>query len=689
MAMEPYFFDRDISWLGFNGLILQEADKDSVPLLERLKFLSIYSSNLDEFYRVRMPVQMALHHISRDGQSEDSATEQSQTNLHKIRQIISLQLDSFGHILTRKLIPSLKENNIHLIYDELVPAEVLAGVNDYLYSQVMAFLQPVDLSDDKKAFFPENNKLYFLVHLENDGKERNMILNIPSDQLSRFYSVSINNTQFILFLDDIIRFNLHKIFEGDDIKGCFSIKITRDAEIDLKDEYSGDLSEQIEKQLIKRDSGLATRFLHQPGVPLRLLYTVAAQLNLSADSITEGGRYHNLKDLSQAPVRNAKLSYEDWPSLPVADINYKSSVFEQLKAGDICIHAPYLSYNTILRFFNEAAIDTTVEEICITLYRVANNSRIVNALISAAKSGKKVFVMIELKARFDEANNIKWAKKMKNAGVQIVYSVTALKVHAKVALVKRKIDGRDNYTGLLSTGNFNETTAAFYTDHILITTNKDILREVELLFIFLAKRKKPEPADKINFNYLLVAQFNLQQRFIELIDREITHAKKGLPASISIKLNNLEERVLITKLYEASQAGVKVSLIVRSICCLVPGVTGMSENITVTRIVDRYLEHGRIFLFHNNGQPDLYMGSADWMNRNIYHRIEVCFPIHHEEMKATIISMLKLQLEDNMQAVRIDENLNNLKVENGKLPVQSQYEIYLLLKNKMQEPVLQ
>jgi polyphosphate kinase len=309
-------------------------------------------------------------------------------------------------------------------------------------------------------------------------------------------------------------------------------------------------------------------------------------------------------------------------------------------------------------------------------------------LISAAKNGKKVFVMIELKARFDEANNIKWAKKMKNAGVQIVYSVPALKVHAKIGLVKRKIDGRDIYSGLLSTGNFNETTAAFYTDHVLITTNKDILREIELLFIFLSKRKKPEPADQIDFKQLLVSQFNLQHRFIELIDREIENAKKGLEASITIKLNNLEEQVLISKLYEASQAGVKISMIVRSICCLEPGVEGMSENIIVRRIVDRYLEHGRVFLFHNNGQKDLYMGSADWMNRNIYHRIEVCFPIYNAGMKETIISMLELQLNDNVQAVGIDKNLNNIKIYNGEPPVQSQRQIYLLLKGKKKELAL-
>ncbi|MDO3628331.1 polyphosphate kinase 1 [Mucilaginibacter sp. BT774] len=684
METSVQYFDRDISWLAFNELVLREAGKPAVPLMERIRFLSIYSSNLDEFYRVRMPVQMALHYLSGDG-----GEELAKTNLKEVRKVIGAQLELFGQTLTQHIIPSLKKNNVHLFYQESLPEEVLAAVNDYLYSQILAFLQPIDLTDNNTPFFPENNKIYFVVMIEQGGLEKNMILNIPSDQLPRFYPVNIDKTQYVVFLDDIIRFNLDKIFKGASVKGCFSIKITRDAEIDVKDEYSGDILDGIENELKKRDSGLATRFLYEPGLPLRLLYLVQSRLNLSVDSITEGGRYHNLKDLGQMPVKNPQLNYDQWPALPVKEINYKLSLFDQLKKKDICIHAPYQSYNTILRFFNEAAIDPAVEEIYITLYRVASNSRIVNALISAAENGKKVFVMIELKARFDEANNIKWAKKMKNAGVRIVYSVAALKVHAKVALIKRNIDGRNSYSGLLSTGNFNETTAAFYTDHILITTNHDILREVELLFIFLLKRKKPGSEDKINFKYLLVAQFNLQSRFLELIDREIANAKKGLAASITIKMNNLEERVLINKLYEASQAGVRIKMIVRSICCLVPGIAGLSENISIIRIVDRYLEHGRVFLFHNNGRQDLYMGSSDWMNRNIYHRIEVCFPVTEPTMKQQIIEMLNLQLNDNVQAVQIDEKLNNVKVENGEPLNESQKQIYILLKNKLQEPVLQ
>ena len=541
-----------------------------------------------------------------------------------------------------------------------------------------AFLQPVYINADTN-FFPSNNELYFLITLKKKEDAEVVILNIPSNQLPRFYKVEAGEETFIVFLDDIIRFHLDRIFPEGEITGCYSFKITRDAEIDLKDEYSGSLSEQLEKQLLKRDSGLATRFLHQPGIPANVFELLKKLFNLKKANRMEGGQYHNLKDFMSFPVNSPKLSNQNWPKLCNTDL-IDGSLTEAIYKNDIIVHTPYQSYDSVLRFFNEAAIDEDVREIYVTLYRVASDSKIVNALISAAKNGKKVTVLVELKARFDEANNIKWAKKMKEVGVDIIYSVTALKVHAKVALVKRQIGNRMRYSGLFSTGNFNESTAAFYTDHILMTANKEMLREVELLFIFLAKRVKPTSADLIKFNHLLVAQFNLQQVFLNLIDREIEHAKQGKPSGITIKMNNLEEKVLINKLYEASQAGVKIELIVRSICRLIPGVHGMSENIKVTRIVDRYLEHGRVFIFHNLGKNDVYLGSADWMNRNIYRRIEVCFPIYNEQIKQEMIAIIEIQKQDNVQAVCIDENMNNIPVKSSRTPVESQRDIYQLLK---------
>jgi len=673
------FFDRDLSWLSFNERVLQEACKADVPLLERINFLSIYSSNLDEFYRVRMPVLLALEKLSKKEKNNISIADNLLGNAN---QAIRNHQQEYGKILRENIIPALRDNKINFIYGVDIPEELCKEVRRYFLSQVLAFLQPVNLADARSSFFPNNNELYFLINLIDNGKVQTIILNIPSNNLPRFYKIEKGDETFIVVLDDIIRNNFDVLFKDAEITGCFSFKITRTAEIDLKDEYSGNLAEQIEKQLQKRDFGLATRFLHQPGVPDVTMEFIKDKLNLQKANIVEGGRYHNLKDLSSFPVKDKSLSNQSWPKINYPEVIKEKSLYQEILERDILINPPYQSYDSILRFFNEAATDTQVEEIYVTLYRVASDSKIVNALISAAKNGKKVFVLVELKARFDEANNIKWAKKMKEAGVDIIYSVTALKVHAKIALVKRAVDNRKVYTGLFATGNFNETTANFYTDHILMTAHQGMLREVELLFMFLAKRVKPTDPDLIKFKHLLVAQFNLQQRFVELINREILNAQIGEISSIIIKLNNLEEKVLIAKLYEASQAGVKIQLIIRGICRLIPGVKGMSENIKVVRIIDRYLEHGRVFVFHNQGNEEIYLGSADWMNRNIYRRIEVCFPIYDEKIKAEIKSILKLQLLDNVKAVEINDKMINIPVVTKHKLTQSQYSIYELLKEK-------
>ncbi|WP_186462375.1 polyphosphate kinase 1 [Pedobacter suwonensis] len=675
--IETSFFNRDLSWLKFNERILMEAERSTVPLLERIKFLAIFSSNLDEFYRVRMPVLLALEKLSN---KEDNDIRIDDHLLTAANQLISDQQQRYGKVLQSDLIPLLKENQINLIYGEPFPADIQKSTTRYFLSQVMAFLQPVYVNASSD-FFPSNNELYFLISLKTKEDAEVVILNIPSNQLPRFYKVESGDQTFVVFLDDIVRFHLDRVFPQAEVTGCYSFKITRDAELDLNDEYPGNLSEQLEKQLMKRDLGLATRFLHQPGIPANVFELLKKLFNLKKANRIEGGRYHNLKDFMAFPVSLPKLSNQNWPKICNTDW-IDGSLTEAIYKNDIIIHTPYQSYDSVLRFFNEAAIDAEVREIYVTLYRVASDSKIVNALISAAKNGKKVTVLVELKARFDEANNIKWAKKMKDAGVDIIYSVTALKVHAKVALVKRQIGNRMRYAGLFATGNFNESTAAFYTDHILMTANKEMLREVELLFIFLAKRVKPSSPDQIKFNHLLVAQFNLQQVFLNLIDREIEHARQGKPSGITIKMNNLEEKVLINKLYEASSTGVKIDMIVRSICRLIPGVAGMSENIKVTRIVDRYLEHGRVFIFNNLGKNDVYLGSADWMNRNIYRRIEVCFPVYNEQIKKEIMDIIEIQKQDNVQAVCIAENMDNIPVQADQKLVSSQYAIYEFLKNK-------
>ena len=661
------FFNRDLSWLSFNERVLLEAANTDVPLLERFRFLSIFSSNLDEFYRVRMPALMALEKITKESEAYQKANA-----------IINQQQTHYGQILNEILIPELKKHRYLFLNNEEIPESISQAATDYFFTHVAGLLQPV-LLNDEIDFFPENNQLYLAAIVQQSNKEEQLFLiNIPCNILPRFYTIAKQETTYILFLEDIISKNLRHVFDGT-IKGAYNIKITRDAALELEEEYEEDLAEKIEKQLKKREMGFATRFLYQPEIPLRHLQSIIQTFNLQKASVVEGGRHHNLRDLASLPISGTNFTYPLWkPAERIVYENEDHTLFEKLADADQIVHAPYDSYNTILRFFNEAAIDTSVEEIYTTLYRVANDSRIAQALMSAAKNGKRVSVLVELKARFDEANNIRWAKRMKAAGVKIIYSDIKLKVHAKVALVKRKHEALP-LLGLLATGNLNEGTARFYTDHILLTAHQQMLEELSLLFSFLSKRKKPGAEDTINFKHLLVAQFNLQTIFLELIDREIENAKKGWPASIIVKLNNLEEEVLISKLYTASNAGVKIELIVRSICRLVPGIPGQSENITIKRIVDRYLEHGRLFVFHNNGNAELFMGSADWMNRNIYRRIEVCFPVYNKTIKQELFTILNLQLNDNVKAVWIDDQLRNIPATVSGDPIRSQEAIYKLM----------
>jgi polyphosphate kinase len=653
-SVSPVYFDRDLSWLSFNERLLDEAQRNTVPLMERIRFLAIYSSNLDEFYRVRMPALMALGRLKLN-----ETVKPSGKLLQDINTKIITQQKYFGSIIENHLLQGLKQYNIHLLYNESIPDSIAAILKRYFIYEVAPYVKVAPLTG-KTDFFPENNKLYLQVTTETRRKsKRSFIVNIPSDTLPRFFAASSEGVQYITFLDDIMKLNLPLLFPGQHISGSYNFKITRDAELDLQDEFSGNLAKKIEKRISQRDFGLPTRFLYEPGIPEPILKLLKKTLHLKSASFIKGGTYHNLKDLSSLPLKDPVLSYEAWPSVSHT-IPDGQSLFSSIRIKDILLHPPYQKYDVVMRFFNEASIDPCVEKIYITLYRVAQNSRIAEALISAARNGKEVTVFVELKARFDEANNIKWSKRMKAAGVRIIESIPGLKVHAKLALVKRKEGSKSERLGLVATGNFNENTAQYYTDHVLMTADNALLKEAEELFLFLAKRKKKTQKSKITFNHLLVGQFNLQQKFLALIDREIAHAQQGLPSSIIIKLNNLEDKVLISRLYEASKAGVKIQLIVRSICCLVPGIAGLSDNITVKRIVDRYLEHGRVFIFHNAGNEEVLIGSADWMNRNIYRRIEVCTAIHDPVLKKELMDIIALQLADTQQAVTISHNCGNI-----------------------------
>jgi polyphosphate kinase len=676
------FLNRDLSWLSFNQRVLMEAADKSVPLYSRISFLSIFSSNLDEFFRIRMPAIFAFTSIK--GKKTTLREDYPKDLVEQVQTTVQQQLEEFGRILTKEILPELREHHINLYYGDRLLPEHKDTVREYFLSRVLSFLQPLILRKENQAdVFLENNALYFVVDIEaaeEPGLHKYALLNIPSGNLPRFSELpSIGDEHYLLFLDDVIRENLQEVFPRFIIHGAYSVKLTRDAEMMLEDEFTGDIVEKIEKQLEKRDVGHSTRFLYQADMPDNVKDFIQQYLLLRDEEMVLGGKYHNLKDLGSLPnPYKGQLTYGSWLPVKHPGFDNHRSIFQSIKEKEKQLHLPYHSYNYILRFFNEAAIDPNVREIYVALYRVAADSHIVNALISAAKNGKKVTVFVELKARFDEANNLKWSKKMKAAGIKIINSIPGLKVHAKVALVKRLEQRELQQYSFMATGNFNEATGKFYTDHVFFTSNEEMGNELQGVFNYLQSRKQPAEYGKISFKHLLVSQFNMIDRFTGLIEREIKHAKKGKPAHIIIKLNNLQEKEMISRLYDASSKGVKIDMIVRSICCLAPGLPGQSENITVHRIVDRYLEHARVFVFHNDGKPEVFMGSADWMNRNLFSRIEVCFPVYDQHLRDELVHILNLQLKDSRKAVWLRSDLSNERIQTpeGQQAIAAQEAIY-------------
>ncbi len=586
---------------------------------------------------------------------------------------------------SNQVIPALKDNKIFLYYNEPLLNEHVEEVKEIFLSKVLSFIQPIFLhADTSFNFLPENNQSYIVVTLKDNQKDHihHVIINIPSKKLQRFYTLQmLNDMQYVVFIDDIVRENLGIIFPGQQIVSLFSIKLNRDAELKLNDEYSSGLLEKLEKQLATRETAEASRLLYEKGMPLNMRLFLASIFGINLSDMFEGGRYHNLSDLFNFPSFDASLYYKkDVPILYPSSAS-GGDIFNFISAKDILLHLPYHSYVPVLSFFNQAAVDTDVTEIYITLYRVAAESHIVNALISAAKNGKKVTAIIELKARFDEANNIKWSRVMKDAGVKLIYSEAAIKVHSKIALVKRKTaDGPVSYA-ILSTGNFNENTASFYTDHVLMTVDKKITRELIRLFDFLSKSKVAAGKSQMKFNELFVSQFNLVDKFESLVKQEIKKVKKGKPALIRIKVNNLEEPGMIKLLYDASAAGVEIQLIVRSVCCLVPGLTGLSERITVKRIVDKYLEHTRIFIFGTGNDNTILMGSADLMTRNLYKRIEVCMPIKDDTCRQQLLDYFSIQWNDNRKAEILLSNMDTQRPVDVIPQHRAQLDIFEYLKN--------
>lgn len=668
----PTFLDRDISWLFFNQRVLDEASKSKTPLLERLKFLAIFSSNLDEFYRVRIPMLNGMWKLHKKELVEHPITNPKESIYKQAKKIIRKQQKQFGKILVKEILPGLAAEGIILNYGQPLPDFALEELRWYYYVHIAGYIQIIDLQQ-VKDFFPLNNEIYFYCTTTD---EQAYIVHIPSGRIPRFKIIEEEGKTYVFFIDDIIKQFITETETFHKLDKIYSFKVTRDAELNVKEEAGRDLSKDLVKELKKRDFGLATRLLYPYDLPQQELQYALDYLNLKKSNTMTGGKYHNMKDFFAFPIAKPHLSYPKFETatLKTGNIEDSASIFSLLDQGDQLLHTPYQDYDMVLRFFNEAALDPQVTHIYTTVYRLAKDSKIGNALLSAARNGKHVFVFVELKARFDEDNNILWAKRLEKEGVHISYGIPKIKVHAKIALAKRK----DRYYGLLSTGNLNENTAKQYTDHSLLTADQDMLQELQTLFTFLKEKRHKNPEDDITFKHLLVAQFNLYQRYLDLLDFEINEAKAGRKAHVRIKLNNLEEESMISKLYAASQAGVQVELIVRGICRLVPQQKGLSENITVKRIVGRFLEHSRIFHFHHAGEDRIFLGSSDWMYRNIFNRIEVCFPVTSDRLKGQLLHYIDLQLADDSSATWIDQQGNNISVEKGKgVNAQEQIRNYL------------
>jgi len=678
---------RDLSWLTFNYRVLQEAKDISVPLLERIKFLAIYSSNLDEFYRVRVAHHQNLLRIGK--KTRKQLGYEPEYLLKKIQKIVNTQQTEFSAIFQKEIIPQLSKNRIYIRDNEKLKPYQIQFIEDYFQENLLPYAQPVLLEKKKIKLFLKNASLYLAVHLltKNRSAYRFAIVQVPSEHLPRFVQLPSPEDRYeIILLDDIVRHSINLLFPGYHIENTYSIKLTRDAELYIEDEYSGNLIEKIKRSISKRNLGPATRFVYDRNMNKKLLEFLMEDFDLKKENLLPEGRYHNNSDFFKFPdfdqenLKNIKLE-----PLKKNSLEEYSSIFRCMRKKDHIVHFPYHSYKYVVRFFDEAANDPDVTHIKIIQYRVAPQSKIMDSLIRAAKSGKQVTAFVEVKARFDEEANLAWAERLKKAGVKVFYSFPGLKVHAKLAIVTRKENTQTTNYSYMGTGNFHEGTARVYSDSGLFTTDTKLTDEVARVFNHLENIKAPTPP----FNHLLIGQFNLRDKLHKLIDKEIKNAKSGKKGLIILKLNSLQDPEMINRLYEASNAGVKVKLIIRGICSIIPDVKGYSENIQIISIVDRFLEHARIYYFYNNGKQIIYLSSADWMTRNLSHRIEAAFPIYDPDIHKEIRDLLRIQLKDNVKARIIDGKKDSTyKNVGGDKKVRAQLESYYYLKRKMEIPII-
>jgi len=682
------YIDREKSWLAFNARVLQEAADSRVPLLDRFRFLGIFSNNLDEFFRVRYA---AIRRLQMEGKSGKKVLGgiTSHELLYDITDIVIKQQAESLRILNQ-IEEELKANGIYIIQEDEVSDSQKQFIKEFFLQRVSPELVTIVLNDLAEFPLLKDTSGYLAVKLvmnpKQEGKEiRYAIIEIPP-ALNRFVVLpKENGNQYIIMLDDVIRLNLDNIFSlfNYESVSAHMIKITRDAELDISGDMSKSLMEKISRGIRERKVGEPVRFVYDKDIEDDTLNFFLEKMGIDAtDSLIPGGRYHNRRDYMKFPdLGRNDLLYPKVPALPVKGLSLEGSIVEKIAQKDYLVHAPYQSFSYIIKFLREAALDPKVTTIKITLYRLAKNSQIISSLINAVKNGKRVVAQVELQARFDEESNIKYSRLMQEEGIELIFGIKGLKVHAKTCVVDRIENGKIRRYGFISTGNFNETTAKVYTDVTLLTANQKLLKEVEKVFEFLDINYKLH-----NYKHLIVSPHHTRKRFYKLIDREILNAIEGKEAYIYLKMNSLTDFEMIDKLYEASQNGVQVRLIVRGICCLVPGIEGMSENIEAISIVDNFLEHSRIYIFANSGNPDVYISSADFMTRNIDERVEVSCPIYDEEIKKELLDVFNIGWKANVKARIHSEELDNKYVSNkGKKEFRSQQEMYRYYQKKLEE----
>ncbi|MET7028632.1 polyphosphate kinase 1 [Sediminicola luteus] len=663
--------DRELDWLRFNERVLQEAADHINPILERLKFLAIFSSNMDEFFKVRISKLRQLKKVKKKVRKPLGLRPNK--TLKILFEEIDRQQELFGKIFNDEILPELAKSNIHILQVSNYTKEQKAELKDYFESHILDHLKTFN-SDGITTETFEEGQLYMVGYDQNLNGIR--FVKVPTDSVGRFKELTTEGNCFkYTFLEDILKLNTDRIFPNSKIETLWNIKLSKDAELYLDDDYEGEWVQQIYDSLAKRQVGQPTRLLYEKGMPEEIYNKIKVLLGLGKIDLMEGGKRHNFSDFFSFPNpnENPSLNFEPFPPLKHKAFEASGSIFELVKKKDRLLHFPYQDFSYLEDWIAEAAKDQHIISIHISLYRIAKESRLTSALLEALENGKEVTIFVEAKARFDEENNITWGKIFEEKGAHVYYSFPNIKVHSKILYMRRREDDGVRGYAYIGTGNFNAMTAKFYCDHALFTVNPKITKDLEQVFRIL-KREVLLP----KFKTLLISPYNLRSRFEEMIQREIQHAQNDKPAFIVAKMNSLEDQTMIDWLYRASNAGVRIKLLVRGFCCLVPNVKGQSENIEIISVVDRFLEHARVFLFHNNGEEELFMGSADWMTRNLDKRIEVVTPILDEDIFRELKDILEIQLSDNTKARILDRESNNdyLEIPAVKDKIRSQYDIY-------------